>query len=149
MQNLFNRAQDVREFASAGKATLTIESRETGTRFTYRIKCPEDRGILFVSVLSGADNESAYSYFGYIRRGIFFYGGQKAKCGPDAPSVKAFAWTWKRLMQDRIPANVRIWHEGRCGRCGRKLTVPSSIASGLGPECATREDRVYLAEEVA
>jgi hypothetical protein len=25
--------------------------------------------------------------------------------------------------------------EGRCGKCGRTLTVPSSIATGLGPEC--------------
>jgi len=149
MENLFTRAADVREFASAGKATLTIESRQSGARFTYRIKCPQDRGILFVSVLSGADNETAYSYFGYIRRGVFFHGGQKAKCGYEAPSVRAFAWAWQRLMQDRIPDNIRIWHEGRCGRCGRKLTVPSSIASGLGPECAGRSDRVFLAEEVA
>ena len=27
------------------------------------------------------------------------------------------------------------WHEGRCGRCGRKLTVPESIEAGYGPEC--------------
>ena len=25
--------------------------------------------------------------------------------------------------------------KGKCGRCGRKLTVPSSIESGLGPHC--------------
>lgn len=31
---------------------------------------------------------------------------------------------------------VEVWHEGSCGRCGRKLTVPSSIETGLGPECA-------------
>jgi hypothetical protein len=30
-----------------------------------------------------------------------------------------------------------VWHEGRCGRCGRKLTVPESIESGFGPECAS------------
>jgi hypothetical protein len=27
-------------------------------------------------------------------------------------------------------------HEGKCGRCGRLLTVPSSIESGIGPECS-------------
>jgi hypothetical protein len=31
--------------------------------------------------------------------------------------------------------NLEIWHEGRCGRCGRKLTVPESIHNGYGPEC--------------
>lgn len=30
---------------------------------------------------------------------------------------------------------VEIWHEGKCGRCGRQLTVPESIESGFGPEC--------------
>jgi hypothetical protein len=33
---------------------------------------------------------------------------------------------------------VEFWHEGKCCRCGRKLTVPASIASGIGPECATK-----------
>ena len=33
---------------------------------------------------------------------------------------------------------VQVWHEGRCGKCGRKLTVPESLTSGLGPECAGR-----------
>jgi len=28
-----------------------------------------------------------------------------------------------------------VFHEGACGRCGRTLTVPESIASGFGPEC--------------
>ena len=30
---------------------------------------------------------------------------------------------------------VEIWHEGKCGKCGRPLTVPSSIENGLGPSC--------------
>jgi hypothetical protein len=34
-----------------------------------------------------------------------------------------------------MPDGVVIWHEGRCGRCGRRLTVPESIESGYGPEC--------------
>jgi hypothetical protein len=34
-----------------------------------------------------------------------------------------------------LGATLEFWHEGRCGRCGRRLTVPDSIASGYGPEC--------------
>lgn len=34
-----------------------------------------------------------------------------------------------------IPPSLEVWHEGRCGRCGRALTVPESIASGIGPVC--------------
>jgi hypothetical protein len=29
-----------------------------------------------------------------------------------------------------------LQHAGRCGRCGKTLTVPESKATGLGPDCA-------------
>jgi hypothetical protein len=32
--------------------------------------------------------------------------------------------------------NFEVWHEGKCGKCGRALTVPSSILTGIGPECS-------------
>jgi hypothetical protein len=34
-----------------------------------------------------------------------------------------------------LPECIEIWHEGKCGKCGRQLTVPSSIETGIGPEC--------------
>jgi hypothetical protein len=37
-----------------------------------------------------------------------------------------------------LPKGLKVHHEGRCCRCGRKLTVPESIETGLGPECASR-----------
>jgi hypothetical protein len=132
----FKTAAEAHAFALAGKATLTLVSRVTEARFTYQVRASADGQVYFVNLLNGPDNENHYSYFGYIRRGIFFHGGAKAKIGYDAPSVKAFDWTWKALSRDLLPATLEVWHEGRCGRCNRKLTVPSSVASGLGPECA-------------
>ena len=38
----------------------------------------------------------------------------------------------------RIPEHLEIFHEGRCCACGRKLTTPESILSGIGPECAKK-----------
>jgi len=67
---------------------------------------------------------------------VFFHGGQKARVGKDAPSVKAFDWFWRHMAQgDDVSTLVEVHHEGRCGRCGRALTVPESIKSGFGPEC--------------
>jgi hypothetical protein len=59
---------------------------------------------------------------------VFFHG--KA----DAMVTIAFGWAWRHPDSDKL----EVWHEGRCGRCGRRLTVPESIESGLGPECATK-----------
>jgi hypothetical protein len=129
-------------FINAGKATVTLVSKQTGARFTFKISMPKlkdgevDTGFRFVSVLNGPDNWANYAYLGYVRRGVFFHGGRKAKVGYDAPSHKAFAWAYKQITGGRIPDSLEVWHEGKCGRCGRKLTVPTSIASGLGPECA-------------
>jgi predicted metal-dependent hydrolase len=41
---------------------------------------------------------------------------------------------WK-LVESLCPG-FNVHHEGKCGRCGRLLTVPSSIESGIGPECS-------------
>lgn len=129
-------------FMEAGNATFTIVSKKTGARYTYRIRKPKDAAgeIAFVSLLVGPSNESDFQYIGFIRDRKFQHGGKKARAGLDAPSVVAFGWTWLSLIRDsHMPTTAEIWHEGRCGRCHRKLTVPSSIASGLGPECASRE----------
>ena len=132
-------ASDARAFLIGGNATVTLVSTKSGTRFTYRVRASDDGEVFFVSLLSGPDNEGDYSYLGRIARGVFWAGRKIPKpgdVGPDAPSSKAFAWVWRGLMQDSLPDAVEVWHEGRCARCNRKLTVPSSIASGFGPECA-------------
>jgi hypothetical protein len=33
---------------------------------------------------------------------------------------------------------LEVWHEGRCAKCGLKLTVPQSIMTGFGPTCAKK-----------
>jgi hypothetical protein len=128
-------------FLKAGKATATFESIKTGARFTFKVSAPKDPDaqaqadeLRFVSVLTGPDNTSNYSYIGFIRRGVFFY-GRKSKIGETAASVVAYKWAWSWLAKGTLPNGLAIWHEGRCGRCGRTLTVPESVASGFGPEC--------------
>lgn len=146
-QHRFTSAADAKTFALGGNATLTLVSTATGARFTYRLRASDDGQVHFVSLLSGPDNNANYSYLGRISRDIFHVGRKNPKPGDTgfgAPSCKAFAWAWQRLMQDTLPDSLEIWHEGRCGRCARKLTVPSSIASGFGPECAGRVG--FLAE---
>lgn len=127
----------VRTFILAGKANFTIRSRETGTRYTYRVVKSDDAypmpTVYFVSVLTGPANESDYRYIGFIRNGNFFHGGAKARINRDAQSVVAFGWFWKHIESPQ----VEVTHSGRCGRCGRLLTVPESVHTGFGPECAT------------
>jgi Family of unknown function (DUF6011) len=130
----------VTRFILAGNATFTLVSKKSGARFTYRVRVAENNATMFfVSVLTGSDNEGSFSYLGYIRREVYFHGTAKSKIGQDAPSARAFAWFYKLIAAAKAPlGQLEFWHEGKCCRCGRKLTVPASIESGIGPECAGR-----------
>ena len=135
----FEDAESFTKFLHAGRAVFTLRNAETGGRFTYRVSAPKDGGeIRFVSVLSGPDNESDYAYAGTIAPGRSYIHGRagKARISADAPSAQVFAWFHDdHLLVGALPAGVEIYHENRCGRCGRTLTVPESVTSGFGPEC--------------
>ena len=89
----------------------------------------------FVQVLTGPDNTQDWKYLGYLRRGVYFHGGLKAKISATAASAMAFKWFWENTARGAAMPSLEVFHEGRCGRCGRALTVPESIQSGFGPEC--------------
>jgi hypothetical protein len=132
-------ATDIRTFLTAGRAVFTLTSSRTGTSFTYKIKQGEPMGsrpgMLFASVLTGPDNTADYTYMGVIYvSGPYLECRQTARSriAVDSPSFDALNWFFRHIGD----ARVQFRHEGRCGRCGRALTVPSSIDSGLGPECA-------------
>jgi hypothetical protein len=158
-----------RDFALAGNARITLVSSKTGARFTFRVSAPKARpgqkssdDVRFVALLNGSDNESAFAFLGtiftldrvQIGGGSFgpvygkipakapkFVHGKKSRIGEGAPSARAFSWAWSYLSRGELPPGCEVWHEGRCGCCGRALTVPESIASGLGPVCASRAPR--------
>lgn len=137
----FDTAEQALRFMSAGKAIVTLESLKTSNRFTFKVAAPSHADaqakadeLRFVGVLTGSNNETDYQYIGFVRRGIFHY-GRKSKLAESVASVRAFTWAWRELSRGQMPQTLRVWHEGRCGRCGKTLTVPESIETGFGPEC--------------
>lgn len=141
----------IRRFALAGNATLTLRSAATGTRFTYKLRLaplhenkPEAGRTWFVKLLCGSDNTSDYRYIGFIRDGKFIHGAGRSWTSSEAPSVIAFGWFARTvLFGQKAFEKLEVWHEGCCGRCGRKLTVPESIATGMGPDCAEKAGPRY------
>ena len=136
----FTTADAALNALTAGRARITLVSKKTGTRFTFKIAAPKENGetVRFVSVLTGSNNETDFSYAGMLRKGQGFRTTTASKVGIGAPSIKAFTWALDQLRAGNLPATLEVWHEGRCCRCGRALTVPSSIESGIGPDCAEK-----------
>lgn len=138
----------MRSVVMGGKSTFTLVSTSSGTRFTYKFSTPKEQlsdgntdfDVIFIKVLSGSDNETGYQYLGQVfpkRSGLQYNHGRKSRVGDTAPSVKAIRWFLHQLQGEGSNLNkVEFWHEGRCARCGRKLTVPESVETGFGPDCA-------------
>lgn len=136
------------EYVLAGNSTFTLKNEESGNRMTFKImdihvadpKVPRGNRW-FVKILTSPDNETGYQFIGTLFKeamGIVFKHSKKSRIGIDALSVKTIQWLIDKLQKGTMPDKMKMYHEGRCGRCGRKLTVPESIESGYGPECITK-----------
>jgi len=133
--------ENAKTFMKGGKAVFTLQSKRTGQHFTYRASKPKgktDDDVIFVAVLTGSDNETAYTYAGLLKEDrVQTTGGSKIKA--DAPSITALNWALRHLHKGQLHPDLAIFHEGRCCRCGRKLTTPESIQNGIGPECSKKD----------
>jgi hypothetical protein len=142
-----------RDFILAGKAIFTIEpsaafvaaNPTAKAHYTFRVVHKEAEGgypeAYFVSMLTGADNENDYTYvakldpaYGHVNltRGSHV----TAASHPYRILARVIARIWADEGDVIEAAGWKVYHVGRCGRCGRTLTVPESIESGIGPECA-------------
>ena len=140
--------QAAREFIFAGHAIFTVENEQTGGRLTFKVETPKEKRNAFcaphfVRYLTGPDNMDHYTYVGTDwgdRRELKLT--KASRMTDDSRPVKVFRWLMTRLDRGDLPESVKIYHEGRCGRCGRRLTVLESIRSGLGPICSGKIDLV-------
>lgn len=126
-----SNTKEALKFMFAGKSIFTFLNTQSGNRFTFKIKQAKKSNLFFVSVLTGPET---YSYIGTCSEGVYKH-GKKSNISSNAQSVKVFVYMLNRLKEDNVAEFLEVWHEGHCGKCGRRLTVPSSILNGLGPEC--------------
>ena len=147
MSQLRRQIEDVDakgRFILAGNSRFTLVSTVTGRRFTYRCKRwekgeGEARKVrYYLDVLTGPDNGGDYRKLAvlYPNGRLYRQDRHPGAFGPSAQSWVAldFLFNANGISDPR----VEVWHEGTCGRCGRALTVPESIESGLGPVCAAK-----------
>ncbi len=140
------RDEDVLTFILGGRSLFTIRNAANGNRYTYKVKVPKDTKpeestVFFVKLLTGSNNETDYQYLGTIKindGNPQYFHGRKSRITEEAPGAVAFAYCFNKIIAcGGHHKDLEIWHEGKCCRCGRTLTVPESIQSGIGPECAS------------
>ena len=145
-----------REFVRAGRAIFTLSAPasfiaqhpECQAHYTYKVSLAPAKGqwpeTWFVNLLTGPDNSSDYSPLGILNPET---GAMRlvrsTKMNDRSWPVKiirrvlACLWEVANARPEDMPrCGFELRHEGRCGRCGHRLTVPASIETGLGPICA-------------
>jgi Family of unknown function (DUF6011) len=130
------------DYLVAGKATFTVEYGNHQW-LTYRIikkdpKPPYQRTTYFLRLMEGSSNLSYARYVGIVdpddgtlistRKSDYLEGSEEF----DIAAVALGAL----LGGDQLPKGWNILRSNTCGRCGKALTTPESIESGIGPECA-------------
>lgn len=111
--------------------TYTRE-REDGEHRTMRLRtqAPDAKfapGKRVLSFLSGPDNEHDYTGFAFVNgRKVQVWSAHRGNTDLMADAQHLMAATDQWLLA------------AECRRCHRKLTVPSSIDAGLGPDCSKK-----------
>ena len=135
-----------KDWVVAGKAIFTVFNGN-GEHYTYQVKRKDNDDpvrppVWFVSLLTGPDNYDDYTYLGCLDHTTGNLRITRAsRMLAQSKPVKVFGWALPIVWAGGpFPSGYGIKGEGRCGRCGRKLTHPDGITDdgyrrGFGPEC--------------
>lgn len=144
------------EILKAGKARFTLVDGNKGRRWSFQVAklkphvMPGRYGGPYqtlpaaqyaVGVLTGPDNTRHYTYLGMLgTTAMPLRATAKSKFAPTSVEFRAAEWALLNLLCDQHDAitakGFEVMWATTCARCGKVLTVPSSIDSRLGPECA-------------
>ena len=132
------------DWIMAGKAIFTVSNGQ-GRHYTYAVKRVKDKAVWFVSLLTGPDNVSDYTYIGCLLPHV---GGVRltraSRFTESSIPYRVVNWALKRLWSNTpLPKGYSLNGEGRCGRCGRRLTHPNGVEDngyrfGYGPVCFSK-----------
>lgn len=129
---------NVAEPLKKGKYTIVFEDNE---QRTLKVSEPDenDGNKQFIGVLIGPDNQSDYLPIAVVNNGVAFATKALKAMAVTTHTRRALAWYLEAdTEQRRAMGQVYAIESGNCYRCGRELTVKSSIDAGLGPICATK-----------
>lgn len=137
-----------RKFVLAGNAIFTVANSKN-EHYTFKVTekvfdedTYRERTFYFASVLTGTDNTSDYTYLGKIEAEtgkLLLTSASKYK--KSSMPYRVLQWALLIIWTNtQVPESHSINHEGRCGRCGRKLTRPEGTDPegyryGFGPHC--------------
>jgi hypothetical protein len=124
--------------------TFTVVALD-GSRTTIKLaEAKAKDGRIFASYLMGADNDVDFQWFSTLRDGR--PSGSPAKFPVQYRALQAILSPTADLAAMGLAYSLQ---SSNCWRCNRTLTVPASIHSGLGPDCAAKVGAMYGERPIA
>lgn len=134
-------ADQFRNFIFAGRSIFTLENTTTNTYITFKIRQIKKKGKLVpnnfgISCKGVGSLMAGFIFLGFLHleRKSFKRWGEH-KDNPSFIGYKTLFWLFRNLENLENFPNLELYHEGICCKCGRTLTVPESIDTGIGPKC--------------
>lgn len=133
-------------FMLAGNSEFILYSTKTQDKFRYTLKKKKankesnnenEEYIYFLNMY----NNGSMEYQGIIAfnsslNQFKFYKGSKGLGNSSDVRIRSLEFVLNKLFTGQTVGNLIVYHVGKCGRCGKKLTDPESILTGLGPSCS-------------
>jgi len=127
------RGKQLRDFVFAGNALFTILNQDTKNYVTFKVKKHKEDYVWFVSTLG---QHGQNTFIGTCFSDKKYKHSKNSDISYNDKKVEVFEWFLNKFFnnQDKYPM-VKVYHHGHCGACGKTLTTPDSIKSGIGPVC--------------
>ena len=128
----------IREYIYGGKGVVTLKS-PTGVHHTYLFSRPRNEDtfpsdVLFVYAVHEGHK---LFYVGMVENDRFRL-THNSRFLIHTPIVKGAQYIMRMMRSPKSPTKMTLYHQGMCAVCGRPLTNPKSIESGIGPKCRKR-----------
>lgn len=130
-------------FLIGGNATFTLLNLATRARCTLRVQRPGKKVRINGHPAWSVEEQTGQDNVRDLTLIAAFDDWTLHRLRAESRGWVAIEWLARKLWSPGFthwPSSMRFMHAGRCCRCGRTLTVPESIATGIGPECARRRD---------
>jgi hypothetical protein len=112
-----------------GRYTVVLADGNRRTLFITTAKRGNLAGKRIIKFLSGSDNVSDYTGFGFVD-------GTRVTMWKRFRDDSILTEAVRVLMNDpKAAAGAYALESGNCYVCGRTLTTPESIEAGIGPKC--------------
>ena len=133
-------SQLIYNYIMGGRGIVKLEA-PSGNHHYYMFQKPAETDafpddVLFVYAVH--DFKKKF-YIGMIEDGKFRL-TRNSRFLADTDIVKGAHYIMKMARYEALAEStpMKLYHMGRCARCGRELTTEKSMACGIGPKCRKR-----------